>query len=261
MTTASVTARNVRKVYPGERGVLALDSISLDISPGEFVSILGPSGCGKSTFLRCVAGLETISEGDLQVEGRKVCGPPDNIGMVFQRDALLEWRTVENNILLPVEFKKKTSAAYKKKMAGLLTLTGLSEFGNCYPNELSGGMRQRASICRALIDDPALLLMDEPFGALDALTRDQMNVELQRIWTETRNTVLFVTHGISEAVFLGDRVVVFSPRPGKIAEILTIDLPRPRRLSLRESPEFGRYCNRIRELFQEMGLIKEENAA
>jgi NitT/TauT family transport system ATP-binding protein len=261
MTTASVTARDVRKIYPGERGVLALDSISLDIRPGEFVSILGPSGCGKSTFLRCVAGLENISEGDLQVEGRKVNGPPDNIGMVFQRDALLEWRTVEKNILLPVEFKKKASVAYQQKMAGLLKLTGLSDFGNRYPNELSGGMRQRAAICRALIDDPALLLMDEPFGALDALTRDQMNVELQRIWMETRNTVLFVTHGISEAVFLGDRVVVFSPRPGKIAEILTIDLPRPRRLSLRESPEFGRYCNRIRELFEEMGLIKEEKAA
>jgi NitT/TauT family transport system ATP-binding protein len=261
MSTAAVTARNVRKIYPGERGVLALDNISLDIKPGEFVSILGPSGCGKSTFLRCVAGLETTSEGELTVEGLPVNGPPDNIGMVFQRDALLEWRNVENNILLPIEFKKKATAAYRQKMAGLLKLAGLSDFGNRFPNELSGGMRQRASICRALIDDPALLLMDEPFGALDALTRDQMNVELQRIWMETRNTVLFVTHGISEAVFLGDRVVVFSPRPGRIAEVLTIDLPRPRRLSVRETPEFGRYCNRIRELFQEMGLIDKEEAA
>jgi NitT/TauT family transport system ATP-binding protein len=261
MSTAAVAARDVRKIYPGERGVLALDSISLDIRPGEFVSILGPSGCGKSTFLRCVAGLETISEGRLLVEGRPVSGPPDNVGMVFQRDALLEWRTVEQNILLPIEFKKKATAAYRQKMAGLLKLTGLGDFGNSYPHELSGGMRQRASICRALIDDPGLLLMDEPFGALDALTRDQMNVELQRIWMETRNTVLFVTHGISEAVFLGDRVIVFSPRPGKIAEVLTIDLPRPRRLAVRESPEFGRYCSRVRGLFEEMGLIKEEKAA
>jgi NitT/TauT family transport system ATP-binding protein len=260
MTTAAVEARRVRKTYSGERGVLALESISLDVRPGEFVSILGPSGCGKSTFLRCVAGLETISEGSLEVGGVAVKGPPDNIGMVFQRDALLEWRSVEKNIMLPIEFKKKSAAAYRQKMAALLKLTGMSDFGNRYPRELSGGMRQRAAICRALIDDPALLLMDEPFGALDALTRDQMNVELQRIWTETRNTVLFVTHGIAEAVFLGDRVVVFSPRPGKIAEILTIDLPRPRRLSVRESPEFGRYCSRIRDLFKEMGLINEEKA-
>ncbi|MGV3655765.1 MAG: ABC transporter ATP-binding protein [Noviherbaspirillum sp.] len=259
MRSAAVTARGVRKIYPGERGVLALDSVSLDIQPGEFVSILGPSGCGKSTFLRCVAGLETVSEGDLSVDGRRVNGPPDDIGMVFQRDALLEWRSVENNILLPIEFKKKRAADYRAKMEGLLKLTGLKDFGNRYPKELSGGMRQRAAICRALIDDPALLLMDEPFGALDALTRDQMNVELQRIWLETRNTVMFVTHGIAEAVFLGDRVVVFSPRPGKIAEILTIDLPRPRRLSVRESPEFGRYCNRIRDLFHDMGLIDEED--
>jgi NitT/TauT family transport system ATP-binding protein len=260
MSDASVAAWNVRKAYPGERGVLALDSISIDVRPGEFVSILGPSGCGKSTFLRCVAGLETISEGKLTVQGRPVDGPPDNIGMVFQRDALLEWRSVEKNILLPIEFKRKSLIAYRKKMEDLLRLTGLSDFSHSYPNELSGGMRQRAAICRALIDDPSLLLMDEPFGALDALTRDQMNVELQRIWMKTRNTVLFVTHSISEAVFLGDRVIVFSPRPGKIARILTIDLPRPRRLSVRETPEFGQYCSEIRMLFQQMGLIDEAEA-
>lgn len=259
MPIAAVSAEGVRKTYAGERGLLALQEVSLDIRPGEFVSILGPSGCGKSTLLRCVAGLENISAGELRVQGRPVKGPPDDIGMVFQRDALLEWRSVEKNVLLPIEFKKKRVADYRAKVEHLLDMTGLTDFAGSYPSELSGGMRQRASICRALIDDPALLLMDEPFGALDALTRDQMNVELQRIWMETRNTVLFVTHGIAEAVFLADRVVVLSPRPGRIVEILAIDLPRPRKLSLRETPEFGKYCAHIRELFEQMGLLREKD--
>ena len=257
MSAAAIHADGVRKVYPGERALTALDGISLDIRPGEFVSILGPSGCGKSTFLRCVAGLEPVTAGTLSVDGRKVAGPPDHLGMVFQRDALLEWRTIERNILLPIEFARKPTQAYRAAMAQLLKLTGLSDFGDRYPRELSGGMRQRAAICRALIDQPGLLLMDEPFGALDALTRDQMNVELQRIWMETRNTVLFVTHGIAEAVFLGDTVIVFSRRPGRIVETLEIDLPRPRPLAVRESAEFGGYVRRIRDLFQDMGLINE----
>ncbi|CAM3755540.1 ABC transporter ATP-binding protein [Bordetella sputigena] len=261
MTTAAVSARGVGKQYPGERGVRALDSVSVELPPGRFVSILGPSGCGKSTFLRCVAGLETISAGELRVEGWPVKGPPDGIGMVFQRDALLDWRSIRRNILLPIEFARKPLAGYAAKARQLLELTGLQDFADCYPHELSGGMRQRAAICRALIDDPRLLLMDEPFGALDALTRDQMNVELQRIWLETRNTVLFVTHGIAEAVFLGDTVIVFSPRPGRIVETLEIDLPRPRPLSLRESPEFGAYVRHIRGLFEDMGLIDERTHA
>jgi NitT/TauT family transport system ATP-binding protein len=260
MNAAAIHADRVRKVYPGERALTALDGISLDIRPGEFVSILGPSGCGKSTFLRCIAGLEDISSGSLKADGRDIAGPPDHVGMVFQRDALLEWRTIERNILLPIEFAGKPTQAYRAAMAQLLRLTGLSDFGDRYPRELSGGMRQRAAICRALIDQPGLLLMDEPFGALDALTRDQMNVELQRIWLETRNTVMFVTHGISEAVFLADRVVVFSPRPGRIADIIEVDLPRPRRLAVRETAQFGAYTARIRDLFHEMGLINEEPA-
>lgn len=258
MNQLAVSARAVNKRYPGERGVQALSGVTADIHAGKFISILGPSGCGKSTFLRCVAGLETITDGELSVNGKAVKGPPDGIGMVFQRDALLEWRSIRKNILLPVEFAKKPAANYQKKVEHLLDLTGLRDFSNSYPRELSGGMRQRAAICRALIDDPDLLLMDEPFGALDAFTRDQMNVELQRIWLETKNTILFVTHGISEAVFLGDEVMVFTPRPGRLLETITIDLPRPRPLSIRETPEFGHYVAHIRGRFEEMGLIGDK---
>ncbi|KJC38619.1 ABC transporter ATP-binding protein [Bradyrhizobium sp. LTSP849] len=253
----AVSARALHKIYEGQRSVLALDNVSLEIPEGQFTSILGPSGCGKSTFLRCIAGLEEISDGSLHVRGKEVNGPPDNIGMVFQRDALLDWRTIERNIMLPIEFAKKSTQAAAPSMAKLLKLTGLADFGDRYPRELSGGMRQRAAICRALIDSPALLLMDEPFGALDALTRDQMNVELQRIWLEIRNTVIFVTHGISESVFLADKVAVFSPRPGRILEVIDIDLPRPRKLAIRESAEFGAYTQHIRRLFEGMGLIDE----
>ena len=261
MTAVGIHAQAVGKVYAGDKPLTALENISLDVRPGEFISILGPSGCGKSTFLRCIAGLEAHTSGTLEVDGRPVDGPPEHIGMVFQRDALQDWRIIEKNILLPVEFAKKPLADYHQPLRELLRLTGLADFGQHYPRQLSGGMRQRAAICRALIDKPGLLLMDEPFGALDALTRDQMNAELQRLWLETRNTVVFVTHGIAEAVFLADRVVVLSPRPGRIAEILEIDLPRPRRLAVRETPEFGRYTTRIRELFRAMGLLNEDSGA
>ncbi|TAL75780.1 MAG: ABC transporter ATP-binding protein [Burkholderiaceae bacterium] len=254
MKVATIRAQSLSKQYPGARGVVALSEITVDIPAGRFVSILGPSGCGKSTFLRCVAGLEDITAGELLVNEAEVHSPPHGIGMVFQRDALLEWRTIRKNIVLPVEFAKKRPVDYAEKVDYLLDLVGLSDFGRCYPRELSGGMRQRAAICRALVDDPGLLLMDEPFGALDAFTRDQMNFELQRIWMETKNTVLFVTHGISEAVYLADVVMVLSPRPGRLMETITVDLPRPRPLAVRETLDFGHYTSHIRGLFDQMSV-------
>ncbi|MCA0243605.1 MAG: ABC transporter ATP-binding protein [Proteobacteria bacterium] len=260
MIPTSVHARGVSKKYPGARGVQALQAVDADIGAGRFVSILGPSGCGKSTLLRCIAGLEGISSGTLDVAGQPVAGPPDGVGIVFQQHALLDWRSIRDNIVLPLEFAGKPVARHADKVDHLLQMTGLRDFAASYPRELSGGMRQRAAICRALVDDPPLLLMDEPFGALDALTRDQMNADLQRIWLETRNTVVFVTHGIAEAVFLGDEVLVFSPRPGRVAHRFVIDLPRPRPLAVRETPEFGRYTREIRELFGQMGLLDEAGA-
>jgi len=254
---AGIEVRGVSKRF-GDAGVTALDDISMSIRPGEFVSVLGPSGCGKSTLLRCIAGLEVPSGGSVRVGGTDVKGPPEGLGMVFQRDALLDWRNVSENLMLPIDFRRGDRAAAQVRAASLLALTGLKGFESAYPSQLSGGMRQRVAMCRALVDDPVLLLMDEPFGALDALTRDQMNIELQRMWMAEHKTVMFVTHSITEAIFLGDRVVVFTPRPGRIAEVLEIDLPRPRRLAVRSSEAFDRYAARIRRLFEAMGLLKED---
>jgi len=254
---ASIEVRGLRKQIGGN-GVVAIEDASLSIAPGEFVSVLGPSGCGKSTLLRCIAGLESPSGGSITVNGAPVSGPPEGLGMVFQRDALLDWRNVADNLMLPIDFRHGDRAAVRERAAALLALTGLQGFENAYPAQLSGGMRQRVAICRALVDDPVLLLMDEPFGALDALTRDQMNIELQRMWLAEHKTVLFVTHSISEAIFLGDRVVVFTPRPGRIADVIGVELPRPRRLAVRASERFNGYASRIRTLFEGMGLLKEE---
>ena len=255
--SAAIEARAVRKHF-AEGNVTALEEVSLSIAPGEFVSVLGPSGCGKSTLLRCIAGLERPSSGAVTVNGIEVTDPPEGLGMVFQRDALLEWRSVMDNLMLPVDFRHGDRAAAREHADKLLALTGLTGFEDRYPSQLSGGMRQRVAICRALVDDPLLLLMDEPFGALDALTRDQMNVELQKMWLAEQKTVVFVTHSISEAIYLGDRVVVFSPRPGRIADIIEVDLPRPRRLAVRSSEKFLGYATHIRQLFEGMGLLKED---
>jgi NitT/TauT family transport system ATP-binding protein len=249
----SVTIHSVGKSYGS---VVALADVTFDIGQSEFVSILGPSGCGKSTLLRCVAGLERPSSGEIAIGGVRVSGPPNNLGVVFQRDILLDWRNVLRNVLLPVEAKNLKPSEWEQKALELLGLLGLQEFAKRYPWELSGGMRQRVAICRALLLNPSLLLMDEPFGALDALTRDELNLELQRLWLKNSKTVMFITHSIAEAVFLADKVVVMSPHPGRVEEILSIDLPRPRVLAMRETPAFGAYTSHIRQLFQKMGFLR-----
>ena len=253
-----VTLRRVGKTYASPRGpVAALVDIDLDVRPGEFVSVVGPSGCGKSTLLKLVAGLEDATVGDIEVGARPLNGPPDGLGVVFQRDVLLDWRSILDNVLLSVEFMRKPSVGDRNRAMALLSRFGLDGFEHRYPWELSGGMRQRASICRALLADPDLLLMDEPFGALDAMTRDDLNIELAQIWQDSRKTLLFITHSIVEAVFLSDRVLMMSKSPGRIVDTISIELPRPRSLAIRESPAFAAYVHQIRHHFAELGIVKE----
>ncbi|MGC4909123.1 ABC transporter ATP-binding protein [Streptomyces cyaneofuscatus] len=232
-----------------KRDVTALSDVSLDVAPGEFVAIVGPSGCGKSTLLKLVAGLLTASSGEVLLGGERVTGPRHDIGYVFQRAALLEWRSALRNILLQAEIRRMPVAQARGRAAELIRMTGLTGFEDAYPHELSGGMQQRVALCRALLHEPPVLLMDEPFGALDALTREQMNTELNRIWRSTGTTVLLVTHSISEAVYLADRVVVMSPRPGTITEIIEVGLPAERDYSeTLGRPEFRAAAAHIRDL-------------
>ncbi|GHE50184.1 MULTISPECIES: ABC transporter ATP-binding protein [Streptomyces] len=227
--------------------VQALDDVSLSVRAGEFISIVGPSGCGKSTMLRIIMGLSR------QTSGQVTFGPSEDthrnqLGMVFQQPLLLPWRTVRKNLLTSPDLHHARDAATHAKAAELLVMLGLEEFGDRYPNELSGGMQQRVGIGRALMHDPRILLMDEPFGALDAMTRDQMGLDLLKIWDQDRKTVLFVTHSIPEAVLLADRVVVMTPRPGRLADVVEVALPRPRRLENINTPEFGEIVLKIRKL-------------
>ena len=243
-----IAYREVRKVYnPGAGEVMALDEFSLDVADGEFLTVVGRSGCGKTTLLKLTSGLLPPTSGSVHVAGKPVTAPLTNIGIVFQAPVLLPWRKTLDNVLLQIEARNLDVNGYRKRALELLELTGLKGFEDRYPSQLSGGMQQRVSISRALIHNPPLLLMDEPFGALDAITRDEMNLELLRIWNESKKTVLFITHSIPEAVFLGDRVIVMTPRPGKIAEILNIDLPHPRTTALRDHAKFIGYVKRIRE--------------
>ncbi|OSC71327.1 ABC transporter ATP-binding protein [Streptomyces sp. BF-3] len=232
-----------------KRDVTALSDVSLDVAPGEFVAIVGPSGCGKSTLLKLVAGLLTASSGDVLLGGERVTGPRHDIGYVFQRAALLEWRSALRNILLQAEIRRMEPAVARARAGELIRMTGLGGFEDAFPHELSGGMQQRVALCRALLHEPPVLLMDEPFGALDALTREQMNTELNRIWRTTGTTVLLVTHSISEAVYLADRVVVMSPRPGTVTEIIEVGLPAERDYSeTLGRPEFRAAAAHIRDL-------------
>jgi NitT/TauT family transport system ATP-binding protein len=244
------------KTRHGER-IEALKDINLTIGEGEFVTVVGPSGCGKSTLLKILAGLERRSSGSVRFAGRALDGPTRELGLVFQAPVLLAWRTVLENVMLPIEVQRRDRASHLVKAKELLAMAGLEGFANRYPFELSGGMQQRVSICRALIHDPSFLLMDEPFGALDAMTRETMNLELLRIWKETRKTAMLVTHSIPEAVFLADRVVAMSARPGRILESIAIELPRPRTLEMFTSKAFGRHVSHIRDLFNSTGKLDE----
>lgn len=249
-TATLIDADRVQKRYGTRSGgsVTALEEVSFSINAGEFVSVVGPSGCGKSTLLRLLSGLTSPTSGRIhypQLEaGRKV----PRFGMVFQEAVLLPWRTVLDNVLLPIEVARADRKAGTERARALLQMVGLGGFEEKYPSELSGGMQQRASIARALVTDPTLLFMDEPFGALDALTRENMTIELERIWRETGKTIIFVTHSISEAVLLSDRVIAMTARPARVQEIVDIHLPRPRDLAMTTSPEFGHYVTRIRRL-------------
>ena len=247
---------SVAKTYRTRDGeVESLRPLTFDIGDSEFLAVVGPSGCGKSTLLKMVAGLLPATQGRITLNGRTVDGPPDDVGIVFQSPVLLAWRSVLANVMLQIEMRHLPRAQYLPKARALLAMAGLADFERKLPWQLSGGMQQRASICRALVHDPAVLLMDEPFGALDAMTRERMNLELQRIWYETRKTVLFITHSIPEAVFLADRVLVMTERPGAIAAIYDVALPRPRSLAVMGDPAFVALSQTIRRHFYSQGTL------
>ena len=252
----SIEIEGLTKVFQrGELETHALAGIDLQVAAGEFLAVVGPSGCGKSTLLRLIAGLIPPSQGRITIDGRSVIGPETRLGIVFQKPILLEWRTVLGNVLLQAEMRRLDTGAYLERARRLLSAVGLEDFENRYPHELSGGMQQRAAIVRALIHDPPLLLMDEPFGALDALTREQMRIDLEELWLNTQKTVVFITHSIDEAVLLADRVMVMSPRPGRIERIIEVDLPRPRGLEARGLGRFDEAVVAITEIFLARGVL------
>ncbi|MGI9417448.1 MAG: ABC transporter ATP-binding protein [Geminicoccaceae bacterium] len=245
--TAVVSAKGLSKSF-ADGSVVALENASFDIRPGSFVSLVGPSGCGKSTILRLISGLIEKTDGRLTVHGDPVTGPRTDVGMMFQKATLLEWRTVIENVLLPTELAGNIGRADREKAAELLDMVGLQEFLFAYPTQLSGGMQQRVALARLLQTGADVLLLDEPFGALDEFTRERLNVELMRIVSEVGATALFVTHNIAEAIFLADQVFVMTPRPGRIADIVDVPLERPRPLSIQTSHEFNELAARVRDI-------------
>lgn len=261
LTSSRVLPVSVRGVshqyHTGRASVLALDDITVDVSAGEFLSVLGPSGCGKSTLLLVTAGLLQASHGSVIIGSTEVTQPWTDLGFVFQDSSLLEWRTALRNVLLQAEVRGMDRSASKARATELLHLMKLDGFEGAYPSQLSGGMKQRVSLCRALLHDPPLLLMDEPFGALDSMTREQMGVDLQRMWMREPKTVVFVTHSIEEAVFLSDRIVVMSPRPGRISAELSVGIPRPRRWADIDSPRFRELVREARRVLMGEGVFEE----
>ena len=254
--THLIEALGVSKTYSSREGLVeSLKPLDFYVKQGEFISIVGPSGCGKSTLLKMVAGLLPITSGTLTLSGSPISGPQRDVGIVFQSSVLLAWRTVLQNILLQAEIRSLDREESFNRAHQLIEMTGLKGFENKFPKQLSGGMQQRVSICRALLHNPALLLMDEPFGALDAMTRERMNLELQDIWSKSKKTVLLITHSIPEAIFLSDRVIVMSERPGSIAAIYKIELPRARTLEMMGSSDFGHYSSQIRAHFYSRGTL------
>ncbi|MBM3525689.1 MAG: ABC transporter ATP-binding protein [Alphaproteobacteria bacterium] len=252
---------NVSKLFRrGRIETEALRRVSLEVASGEFVSIVGPSGCGKSTLMRLVAGLVLPTSGGIDVFSRRVTAPVTDVGIVFQSPILLDWRDVLGNVLFQIEIRGLRGAEYRDRARLLLDRVGLGDRQDRYPHELSGGMRQRTAIARALLHDPTLLMMDEPFGALDALTREQMRVDLEDLWLETRKTVLFITHSIDEAVLLSDRVVVMTPAPGRIEQVLDVPLSRPRGLAARRDPRFAELVEIVTSIFLNRGVLSRGGA-
>jgi NitT/TauT family transport system ATP-binding protein len=249
VTQPVLAAQNIYKTFASRDGeVKALEDVSLAVSEGEFVSIVGPSGCGKTTLLRILGGLLEADHGMVRIDGRTLTQPRREIGFVFQNPTLMPWRTVLKNVTLPLEVQGKGGNDHRGRATELLALVGLLGFESLYPHELSGGMQQRVAIARALIHEPSILLMDEPFGSLDAITRNQMNVELLRIWHATGKTIIMVTHTIQEAIFLADRVLIMSPRPGHIQANVPVDLPRPRDSEIYYNESFTSLYHQVRDL-------------
>ncbi|MBI4247557.1 MAG: ABC transporter ATP-binding protein [Candidatus Rokubacteria bacterium] len=246
---STLTVSKVQKVYRSNGGAVhALDDISFTVQAGEFVTLVGPSGCGKSTLLKITGGLVERTAGEVVFKGEPVLGPRRDVGIMFQTPVLFDWRTTLENVLLPTEILGLDPIESRQRARATLGMVGLQGFEDAYPSQLSGGMQQRASLSRALVYEPDLLLMDEPFGALDEFTRERLNLEIQRIWMQQRKTILFVTHNIAEAVFLSDQVLVMTPRPGRVARVVPIPFPRPRQIRLMKSPEFAALAFEIREV-------------